>query len=350
MKKGLSITGLFLLMVIFGSAVFGQESAERLRQMQLANQADAAAKAGGNSAAKIEASKGNNTLPPGVTNATQMVAEQYRASGALKPYQPVNQPNANTDLSVSSPTSTKLVKKAGDPAATTPADKPQGVKNLKGNNSTAALASQLPTNFPTTSGNNSGATNAAAKGTNANPTNSQYDKVPYLSPSSKYNPAPTTGTNNGAYGSLQTIPQNQTSKSIYGTAPKTNSGQQGNNQYSAPPAALRQSGPAGNNGYTKAPPPAATGQSGQALPTGNNGYSKAPPPASAGQSGQALPSGNNGYSKAPPPAAAGQSARSVPAAATQNAGAGANPKVVNTPEKGGAVKVPPKPAPPGKRN
>jgi hypothetical protein len=340
MKKGLSITGLFLLMVIFGSAVFGQESAERLRQMQLANQADAAARAGGNSAAKIEASKGNNTLPPGVTISTQMVAEQYRASGALKPYQPVNQPNANTDLSVSSPTSTKLVKKVGDPAATTPADKTQGVKNLKGNNSTAALASQLPTNFPTTSGNNSGATNAAAKGTNANPTNSQYDKVPYLSPSSKYNPAPTTGTNNGAYGSLQTIPQNQASNSIYGTAPKTNSGQQGNNQYSAPPYPGNQ-----QNAYNATP--RTGGQSSNAF---------GPPPQSAaiaGQSGQALPTGNNGYSKAPPPAAAGQSVGSVPAAATQNAGAGAagvNPKVVNTPEKGGAVKVPPKPAPPGKRN
>jgi hypothetical protein len=246
MKKRLVIVWLSLLSLIFVSEVFSQENAERLRQLQLANQAEAAAKTGSNSAAKIEASKGSNTLPPGV-NTTQMVAEQYRTSGALRPYQPVNQANGNADLSVSSPTSTKLVKKAGDPAATTPSDKTQGVKNLKGNNATAALASQLPTNFPPASGTNTGVTNGSTSGAGGSQSGNRYDKVPNLLPANQYSAPTITGANNSTYGSLQKIPQNQTTNSVYGKAPNTGNSLQANSYYSSPTEVRKETQSRGNN-------------------------------------------------------------------------------------------------------
>ena len=231
--------------------------------------------------AKIEASKGSPTLPPGL-NTTQMVAEQYRNSGALKPYTPVNvgQTSSGTSKAMVNTAGKVLAKPPGSPGSAagstssgSPSTKgpeilPENSKKLKSTNQYESTTSPLGgTNTSSISNPVSGA-NRAPNG--SNPAGNTYDKVPYLNP---YEKAPSSPANQ--YGSLQLKPQSQNSNGTY-TAPPANGGNNASN-----PTRSSTYGPAPNmntqaSGNTYSAPPVTGGNNASKPPTGTGTYGPAP--------------------------------------------------------------------------
>jgi hypothetical protein len=306
--------GIFLFQTM---GVTGQEVDPKVKVLLPPSEPQGSAKNGNNAStnAKIESSKGNNTLPPGL-NTTQMVAGQYRNSGALKPYTPSNvgQAPPGTSKAMVNTAGKVLAGPPGSASGSNPLKGPEkfqeGSKKLKSTNQYESATSPL-------GGTNAGSIPPPVSGANrvpnsANAAGNTYDKVPYLNP---YQPAPNSPANQ--YGSLQLKQPSQNSNGNYGSLqlkPVSTSGAQGaNNTYGPPPYSGGAN--AGKPSSTYGPAPAIGSQQGS-----NNTYG--PPPNAGGQ--------NNAYGA--PPRTGNQSSNTYgppPNAGGQNNTYGAPPRTGN---------------------
>jgi hypothetical protein len=143
---------------------------------------------------------------------TQMVNDQYKSAGALKPYQTTLQSNgAGGGVSVPSTTMQRSASMPPGGNSSGMANKklPPGSGNAQASptqTSGAALANQLPTNFPrgaaTSQNTGNSATSVGNNGAKINP----YDKVPNLRSENQYTAPPVSGANGNVYQTLQKIP------------------------------------------------------------------------------------------------------------------------------------------------
>ena len=360
MNKEFYKAGQLLLVIIFSFKVYSQENPERLRQLQVANQGNPPGTPSGIQAAKIEASKGTKTLPPGI-NTTQMVSEQYKSSGTLKPYQTTIQSNGTTGVFVPSSSARNNSKiPPGTPSKNANTNVPPGNPHNQTNHSqtsSGTLANQLPTNFPNSTGSKEGITSTATNGANSSqrinqyspppvggaignsnvspqkssppgyeqpgsplgnsttplpnsgafrapystgPANNTYDKVPGLNP---YQPSASSPAN--PYGSLQLTPGYQQTGGSSGVPPSRTGtstlSQVSNNTYGAPPVTGKANGEKRTHAYGPAPQLNAQGSSntyGAPPITGAN--NTAQPTGTYGPAPQLNAQGSNNTYGAPP--------------------------------------------------